>query len=170
MAFPKQVIPNYAIGNVGQISRLEHSYLATTMAKITDAECFVGCFVKHKDTGAVAYNEVTIANGKQVQNNEVIMGVALKFKYVNTNTNDATIKIPQGEDWQIMQKGCTYILADKAAKEGDYVFLDKQTGALAFSKDVANTNNVLTGFRVTKGTRGTAPTQNAPQIIEIMSV
>lgn len=148
MSFQKQVYPNQALGNVGQISKAYHSFCNVIPAIAADEFVKVGSFVQSK-TSPTNENEVVGASGKVISGS--ILGVVVRDSLKVTGDSTATLAVKKGENCAILTEGSIFIETSLAAKKGQYVFLKDADGTLAFDNTATKANYTYTGFRVSKG-------------------
>ena len=149
MSFQKQVNLNQALGNVGQISKANHSFCNVIPAIAADENVSVGSFVQSKATGATNENEVIGASGKQITGS--ILGVVVRDSLKVAGDSTATLAVKKGENCAILTEGSIFIEVNAIAKKGQYVFLKTADGTLAFDNNATKESHTYTGFRVSKG-------------------
>ena len=148
MSFQKQVNPNQALGNVGQISKAHHSFLNVIPAIAADDFVKVGSFVQSSST-ATNENEVIGASGKAISGS--ILGVVVRDSLKVAGDSTATLAVKKGENCAILTEGSIFIEVNAIAKKGQYVFLKTDDGTLAFDNSATKASYTYTGFRVSKG-------------------
>ena len=148
MSFQKQVNPNQALGNVGQISKAHHSFFNVIPAIAADEFVKVGSFVQSK-TSPTNENEVIGASGKAISGS--ILGVVVRDSLKVAGDSTATLAVKKGENCAILTEGSIFIETSLQAKKGQYVFLKTDDGTLAFDNSATKTSYTYTGFRVSKG-------------------
>lgn len=159
MAFQKTINKTQALGSAGQISKAFHNYCNTFSAVATDDKVSVGCFVQAGDNDG----EVKGASGVAV--NSKILGVVVKDKYISSCGTEAVNAYKVGDNVTVLNAGNIFIEAKSEAKIGQYVHLNKATGALSFDDAIDNGGTkTYTGFRVSVGN---AAPYTADGIIEI---
>ena len=149
MSFQKQVNLNQALGNVGQISKANHSFCNVTPAIAADEFVKVGSFVQSKATGATNENEVIGASGKAISGS--ILGVVVRDSLKVAADSTATLAVKKGENCAILTEGSIFIEVNAIAKKGQYVFLKTADGSLGFYNTSTQSDYTYTGFRVSKG-------------------
>ena len=148
MSFQKQVNLNQALGNVGQISKANHSFCNVIPAIAADDFVKVGSFVQ-SSTSATNENEVIGASGKAISGS--ILGVVVRDSLKVTGDSTATLAVKKGENCAILTEGSIFIEVNAIAKKGQYVFLKDDDGTLAFDNSATKASYTYTGFRVSKG-------------------
>ena len=148
MSFQKQVNLNQALGNVGQISKANHSFCNVIPAIAADENVRVGSFVQSK-TSPTNENEVIGASGKQITGS--ILGVVVRDSLKVTGDSTATLAVKKGENCAILTEGSIFIEVNAIAKKGQYVFLKTADGSLGFYNASTQNDYTYTGFRVSKG-------------------
>ena len=148
MSFQKQVNLNQALGNVGQISKANHSFCNVIPAIAADEFVKVGSFVQSK-TSPTNENEVIGASGKAISGS--ILGVVVRDSLKVAADSTATLAVKKGENCAILTEGSIFIEVNVEAKKGQYVFLKDADGTLAFDNTATKANYTYTGFRVSKG-------------------
>ena len=148
MSFQKQVNLNQALGNVGQISKANHSFCNVIPAIAADDFVKVGSFVQSK-TSPTNENEVIGASGKQISGS--ILGVVVRDSLKVTGDSTATLAVKKGENCAVLNEGSIFIETSLQAKKGQYVFLKDDDGTLAFDNSATKASYTYTGFRVSKG-------------------
>lgn len=148
MSFQKQVYLNQALGNVGQISKANHSFCNVIPAIAADDFVKVGSFVQ-STASATNENEVVGASGKAISGS--ILGVVVRDSLKVTGDSTATLAVKKGENCAILTEGSIFIETSLQAKKGQYVFLKTDDGTLAFDDAATKTSHTYTGFRVSKG-------------------
>ena len=157
MGFQKTVSKSQALGSAGRISKAIHSYLNTFQAIAGDDKVSVGCFVQK----GAKEGEVKGTTGVAVDSK--VLGVVVKDHYLSSEI--ATYTYKAGDNVTILNAGNIFIEADKEAKIGQYIHLNKTNGALSFDDNIDNGGTkVYTGFRVSKGNQAPYDTDG---IIEI---
>ena len=149
MSFQKQVNLNQALGNVGQISKANHSFCNVIPATAADEFVKVGSFVQSKATGATNENEVIGASGKAISGS--ILGVVVRDSLKVAGDSTPTLAVKKGENCAILTEGSIFIEVNAIAKKGQYVFLKTDDGTLAFDNTTTKASYTYTGFRVSKG-------------------
>ena len=149
MSFQKQVNLKQALGNVGQISKANHSFCNVIPAIAADEFVKVGSFVQSKATGATNENEVIGASGKQITGS--ILGVVVRDSLKVTGDSTPTLEVKKGENCAILTEGSIFIEVNAIAKKGQYVFLKTADGSLGFYDTTTQSDYTYTGFRVSKG-------------------
>lgn len=149
MSFQKQVYLNQALGNVGQISKANHSFCNVIPAIAADEFVKVGSFVQSKATGATNENEVIGASGKAISGS--ILGVVVRDSLKVAGDSTPTLAVKKGENCAILTEGSIFIEVNAIAKKGQYVFLKTADGSLGFYNTSTQTDYTYTGFRVSKG-------------------
>ena len=158
MSFQKKVNSTQALGSAGRISKAIHSYLNTFQAIAGDDKVSAGCFVqKGEKEGEVKGTTGVAVNSK-------VLGVVVKDHYLSSESETITYKA--GDNVTILNAGNIFIEAKSEAKIGQYIHLNKTTGALTFDEtiDTSGSTKVYTGFRVAKGNQAPYTTDG---IIEI---
>lgn len=148
MAFQKTVNKTQALGSAGQISKAFHNYCNTFSAVVAEADSVcVGCFVQ----STAKDGEVKGASGKAITGK--ILGVVVKDRYINSCGTEAVNTYKQGDNVTILNAGNIFIKVEAEAKQGKYVHLSKDAGALSFDDEIDTTGatKVYTGFRVSVG-------------------
>ena len=148
MSFQKQVKASQALGNVGQISKANHSFCNVIPAIAADEFVKVGSFVQSK-TGATNENEVIGASGKQITGS--ILGVVVRDSLKVAGDSTPTLEVKKGENCAVLNEGSIFIETNLQATKGQYVFLKTDDGTLAFHNTNTQSNYTYTGFRVSKG-------------------
>ena len=148
MSFQKQVNLNQALGNVGQISKANHSFCNVIPAIAADENVRVGSFVQSSAT-ATNENEVVGASGKAISGS--ILGVVVRDSLKVAGDSTATLAVKKGENCAILTEGSIFIEVNAIAKKGQYVFLKDADGTLAFDDTATKASHTYTGFRVSKG-------------------
>ena len=148
MSFQKQVNLNQALGNVGQISKANHSFCNVIPAIAADEFVKVGSFVQSK-TSPTNENEVIGASGKQITGS--ILGVVVRDSLKVAGDSTATLAVKKGENCAVLNEGSIFIETSLQAKKGQYVFLKDDDGTLAFDNSATKASHTYTGFRVSKG-------------------
>ena len=148
MSFQKQVNLNQALGNVGQISKANHSFCNVIPAIAADEFVKVGSFVQSK-TSPTNENEVIGASGKAISGS--ILGVVVRDSLKVAGDSTPTLAVKKGENCAILTEGSIFIEVNAIAKKGQYVFLKDDDGTLAFDNSATKTSHTYTGFRVSKG-------------------
>ena len=148
MSFQKQVYLNQALGNVGQISKANHSFCNVIPAIAADEFVKVGSFVQSK-TSPTNENEVIGASGKAITGS--ILGVVVRDSLKVTGDSTATLAVKKGENCAVLNEGSIFIETSLQAKKGQYVFLKDDDGTLAFDNSATKASYTYTGFRVSKG-------------------
>lgn len=148
MSFQKQVNLNQALGNVGQISKANHSFCNVIPAIAADDFVKVGSFVQSSST-ATNENEVIGASGKQITGS--ILGVVVRDSLKVAGDSTATLAVKKGENCAVLNEGSIFIETSLQAKKGQYVFLKTDDGTLAFDNTATKASHTYTGFRVSKG-------------------
>ena len=148
MSFQKQVNLNQALGNVGQISKANHSFCNVIPAIAADENVRVGSFVQSK-TSPTNENEVIGASGKAISGS--ILGVVVRDSLKVAGDSTATLAVKKGENCSILTEGSIFIEVNAIAKKGQYVFLKTDDGTLAFDNSATKASYTYTGFRVSKG-------------------
>ena len=148
MSFQKQVNLNQALGNVGQISKANHSFCNVIPAIAADEFVRVGSFVQSK-TSPTNENEVIGASGKAISGS--ILGVVVRDSLKVAGDSTATLAVKKGENCAILTEGSIFIETSLQAKKGQYVFLKDDDGTLAFDDSATKASYTYTGFRVSKG-------------------
>ena len=148
MSFQKQVNLNQAIGNVGQISKANHSFCNVIPAIAADENVRVGSFVQSK-TSPTNENEVIGASGKAISGS--ILGVVVRDSLKVAGDSTATLAVKKGENCAILTEGSIFIEVNVEAKKGKYVMLQTTDGALGFYDSSTQSGYTYTGFRVSKG-------------------
>ena len=148
MSFQKQVNLKQALGNVGQISKANHSFCNVIPAIAADEFVKVGSFVQSK-TSPTNENEVIGASGKAISGS--ILGVVVRDSLKVAGDSTATLAVKKGENCAVLNEGSIFIETSLQAKKGQYVFLKDADGTLAFDNTATKTSYTYTGFRVSKG-------------------
>ena len=148
MSFQKQVNLNQALGNVGQISKANHSFCNVIPAIAADENVRVGSFVQSK-TSPTNENEVIGASGKAISGS--ILGVVVRDSLKVAGDSTATLAVKKGENCAVLNEGSIFIETSLQAKKGQYVFLKDDDGTLAFDNSATKASYTYTGFRVSKG-------------------
>ena len=148
MSFQKQVNLNQALGNVGQISKANHSFCNVIPAIAADDFVKVGSFVQSSST-ATNENEVVGASGKAISGS--ILGVVVRDSLKVAGDSTATLAVKKGENCAVLNEGSIFIETSLQAKKGQYVFLKTDDGTLAFDNTATKASHTYTGFRVSKG-------------------
>ena len=148
MSFQKQVYLNQALGNVGQISKANHSFCNVIPAIAADENVRVGSFVQSK-TSPTNENEVIGASGKAISGS--ILGVVVRDSLKVAGDSTATLAVKKGENCAVLNEGSIFIETSLQAKKGQYVFLKTDDGTLAFDNTATKASHTYTGFRVSKG-------------------
>ena len=148
MSFQKQVNLNQALGNVGQISKANHSFCNVIPAIAADENVRVGSFVQSK-TSPTNENEVIGASGKAISGS--ILGVVVRDSLKVAGDSTATLAVKKGENCAILTEGSIFIEVNAIAKKGQYVFLKTADGSLGFYNASTQSDYTYTGFRVSKG-------------------
>ena len=148
MSFQKQVYLNQALGNVGQISKANHSFCNVIPAIAADENVRVGSFVQSK-TSPTNENEVIGASGKAISGS--ILGVVVRDSLKVAGDSTATLAVKKGENCAVLNEGSIFIETSLQAKKGQYVFLKDDDGTLAFDDTATKASHTYTGFRVSKG-------------------
>lgn len=148
MSFQKQVYLNQALGNVGQISKANHSFCNVIPAIAADDFVKVGSFVQSSAT-ATNENEVVGASGKAISGS--ILGVVVRDSLKVAGDSTATLAVKKGENCAVLNEGSIFIEVNVIAKKGQYVFLKTDDGTLAFDNAATKASHTYTGFRVSKG-------------------
>ena len=149
MSFQKQVNLKQALGNVGQISKANHSFCNVIPAIAADEFVKVGSFVQSKATGATNENEVIGASGKAISGS--ILGVVVRDSLKVAGDSTPTLEVKKGENCAILTEGSIFIETSLQAKKGQYVFLKTADGSLGFYGTTTQNDYTYTGFRVSKG-------------------
>ena len=153
MSFQKQVNASQALGNVGQISKANHSFCNVIPAIAADDFVKVGSFVQ-SSASATNENEVVGASGKAISGS--ILGVVVRDSLKVTGDSTATLAVKKGENCAILTEGSIFIETSLQAKKGQYVFLKDADGTLAFDDTATKASHTYTGFRVSKGNEAAA--------------
>ena len=148
MSFQKQVNLKQALGNVGQISKANHSFCNVIPAIAADENVSVGSFVQ-SSAAATNENEVIGASGKAISGS--ILGVVVRDSLKVAGDSTATLAVKKGENCAVLNEGSIFIETSLQAKKGQYVFLKTDDGTLAFDDAATKTSYTYTGFRVSKG-------------------
>ena len=148
MSFQKQVNLNQALGNVGQISKANHSFCNVIPAIAADENVRVGSFVQSK-TSSTNENEVIGTSGKAISGS--ILGVVVRDSLKVAGDSTATLAVKKGENCAVLNEGSIFIETSLQAKKGQYVFLKKADGSLGFFDTTTQSDYTYTGFRVSKG-------------------
>ena len=148
MSFQKQVNLKQALGNVGQISKANHSFCNVIPAIAADENVRVGSFVQSK-TSPTNENEVIGASGKAISGS--ILGVVVRDSLKVAGDSTATLAVKKGENCAVLNEGSIFIETSLQAKKGQYVFLKDDDGTLAFDNSATKASYTYTGFRVSKG-------------------
>lgn len=148
MSFQKQVNLKQALGNVGQISKANHSFCNVIPAIAADDFVKVGSFVQ-STASATNENEVIGASGKAISGS--ILGVVVRDSLKVAADSTATLAVKKGENCAILTEGSIFIETSLQAKKGQYVFLKDADGTLAFDDAATKASHTYTGFRVSKG-------------------
>ena len=148
MSFQKQVNLKQALGNVGQISKANHSFCNVIPAIAADEFVKVGSFVQ-SSASATNENEVVGASGKAISGS--ILGVVVRDSLKVAGDSTPTLAVKKGENCAILTEGSIFIEVNAIAKKGQYVFLKDADGTLAFDNTATKASHTYTGFRVSKG-------------------
>ena len=148
MSFQKQVNLKQALGNVGQISKANHSFCNVIPAIAADEFVKVGSFVQSKTT-ATNENEVIGASGKAISGS--ILGVVVRDSLKVAGDSTPTLEVKKGENCAILTEGSIFIEVNAIAAKGKYVFLKNTDGSLGFYDTTTQSDYTYTGFRVSKG-------------------
>ena len=148
MSFQKQVYLNQALGNVGQISKANHSFCNVIPAIAADEFVKVGSFVQSK-AAATNENEVIGASGKAISGS--ILGVVVRDSLKVAGDSTPTLAVKKGENCAILTEGSIFIEVNVQAQKGKYVFLKTADGSLGFFDTTTQNDYTYTGFRVSKG-------------------
>ena len=148
MSFQTQVKASQALGNVGQISKANHSFCNVIPAIAADEFVKVGSFVQSK-TSATNENEVIGASGKQITGS--ILGVVVRDSLKVAGDSTPTLEVKKGENCAILTEGSIFIEVNAQATKGKYVFLKNTDGSLGFYDTTTQSDYTYTGFRVSKG-------------------
>ena len=148
MSFQKQVNLNQALGNVGQISKANHSFCNVIPAIAADDFVKVGSFVQ-SSTSATNENEVIGASGKAITGS--ILGVVVRDSLKVAGDSTPTLEVKKGENCAILTEGSIFIEVNAQAAKGKYVFLKNTDGSLGFYDTTTQSDYTYTGCRVSKG-------------------
>ena len=148
MSFQKQVNLKQALGNVGQISKANHSFCNVIPAIAADENVSVGSFVQ-SSAAATNENEVIGASGKAISGS--ILGVVVRDSLKVAGDSTPTLAVKKGENCAVLTEGSIFIETSLQAKKGQYVFLKDADGTLAFDDAATKASHTYTGFRVSKG-------------------
>lgn len=149
MSFQTQSYAKQALGNAGEISKGFHNFCNTESIIVADSNVCVGCFVQSK-TDATNEREAVGANGNAITGR--ILGVVIRDHLTSecVASNGGYLVLPKGSNAHIITNGSVFIKCEAIAKKGQLVCLNKTTGALVFSNNVATTD-IFTGFVVSVG-------------------
>lgn len=142
--FQKQVETTQAFGVAGHIAQGRGSYFNTISGICADDKVEVGYFVQIGDKEG----EFKGVKGAAVVTK--VAGVAIFDNFQSANGNSA-VKA-KGENVTVLNEGSVFIETQKVAKAGQFVFVNKTDGVLAFNDTTtATTTDIYTGFVVVKG-------------------
>lgn len=150
MNFQSQSYATQALGNAGEISKAFHNFCNTEPIIVADDNVCVGGFVQ-ANTDAVNEREAIGASGEAITSR--ILGVVIRDHLTSecvASNGGASISLPKGSNAHILTEGSIFIKCESEAKKGQLVCLNKTTGALVFSDNVASTD-AFTGFVVSIG-------------------
>lgn len=149
MNFQSQSYATQALGNAGEISKAFHNFCNTESIVVADDNVCVGGFVQ-ANANAVNEREAIGASGEAITSR--ILGVVIRDHLTSecVASNGASISLPKGSNAHILTEGSIFIKCESEAKKGQLVCLNKTTGALVFSDNVASTD-AFTGFVVSIG-------------------
>lgn len=147
MSFQTQSYAEQALGNAGEISKAFHNFCNTESIIVADNNVSVGCFVQSK-TDATNEREAIGASGKAITGR--ILGVVIRDHLTSECVCEDSKTLPKGSNAHILTNGSVFIECNAIAKKGQLVCLNKTTGALVFSNNIATTD-AFTGFVVSVG-------------------
>lgn len=150
MSFQSQSYATQALGNAGEISKAFHNFCNTEPIIVADDNVCVGGFVQ-ANANAVNEREAIGASGEAITSR--ILGVVIRDHLTSecvASNGGASISLPKGSNAHILTEGSIFIKCESEAKKGQLVCLNKTTGALVFSDNVASTD-AFTGFVVSIG-------------------
>lgn len=150
MNFQSQSYATQALGNAGEISKAFHNFCNTEPIIVADDNVCVGGFVQ-ANVDAVNEREAIGASGEAITSR--ILGVVIRDHLTSecvASNGGASISLPKGSNAHILTEGSIFIKCESEAKKGQLVCLNKTTGALVFSDNVASTD-AFTGFVVSIG-------------------
>lgn len=143
MGLQSTVLQTMPLGSAGTITKAEHAYLNTVPRIVVDAITKVGNFVQSNGTA----NEVINATGSAISGE--IIGVVVKNELRNSATD--TDLVLEGSNQTIITTGNCLIATSLVAAQGQYVFLNDTTGAIAFNDTATLAGHTYTGWRVEIG-------------------
>lgn len=145
MSFQTKSYAKQALGNAGQISKAFHHYANTISGVVASDDVVVGGFVQTKD----GTNESEVVGASGVAINGKILGVVVRDELISSCLTNGSNIVPKGNNVTILSSGNIFIEVETQAKRGQFVSLNKTTGALVF-EDILS-DNAFTGFVVNIG-------------------